>query len=125
MPQQLKPLVRTDRMFREHRAHYVMKSCNQSVFRQCLGHSEALVVLFRTFQLVQNMLLLIYCVCMCARAFVMQTTCAYWLRMRTCKETTNTILDISGTFLEEVTYQSGIYHRKQQCQKSPIQHVHL
>lgn len=33
--------------------------------------------------------------------------------------------DLDVALLEETTYQPGIYHRKQQCQKSSIQHVHL
>ena len=58
--QQLKPLTGTDWMFRELRAHYVMKCCNQGVFQMCLGDFEVVMMLFRMFQLIQNMQLFIY-----------------------------------------------------------------
>lgn len=44
---------------------------------------------------------------------------------RIVKERANTALYIAGVFLEQGTYQPGIYHRKQQGQKCSIQHVHL
>lgn len=62
--QQLKPLIGTDWVFVELGAHYVIKCCNQSVFRQCLGNFEAVMVLFGTFQLIQIMQLFIYNACM-------------------------------------------------------------
>ncbi|XP_040855543.1 transmembrane protein 164 isoform X3 [Ochotona curzoniae] len=43
-------------MLMEHRAHYVMKCYNQSLFGKCSVDSEAEVVLFRAPQITQNLL---------------------------------------------------------------------